>query len=414
MTRHSLEVADVFREYESEFKEKYWTTLSVDQKRAFRAIMACRTETLGGHIEQCDKCGQERNAYNSCRNRHCPKCQAMARAKWMQARAEELLPIPYFHVVFTLPRQIGRMAMQNQKIIYGILFRAAAETLKELSADPKHLGAEIGILSVLHTWGQTLAHHPHLHCVISGGGTSPDGKRWIDCKSSNKNQKSFFIHHKIISRKFRGKFIDLLKLAYRKGELSFYGDLINLRQIADFEQRLNEAVRKDWVVHLKEPFGEPKIVLKYLARYTHRVAISNHRLVDMRDGMVRFWYKDYANGNEKKIQSLKATEFIRRFLLHIVPSGFMRIRHSGFLANRFRKIKLEVCRKLLGIKSDSPNSEDEANLCKESTEETALTTSRCPFCNQGQMFVIAEIPHERDKPVASTMMLELVPSTWPP
>ncbi len=387
MTRHRLEVADVFRTHAPQFMDQYGSSLSRDQRRAFRAIVACRTSQLGGHLLQCNRCGRERISYNSCRNRHCPKCQAMARAEWVDARAAELLPVPYFHVVFTLPHAIGPVALQNKRIIYGILFKAASETLKEVAADPKHLGAEIGILAVLHTWGSNLMHHPHLHCVLTGGGIALDGSRWVHCKRSRR-KKPFFAPVRVLSRIFRGKFIDLLKRAFRKGDLKFHGQLAGLSKPNAFENLLNVLVRKDWVVYAKRPSGAEH-VLKYLARYTHSIAISNRRLVEMKDGKVTFRWKDYADGGKTKTMTLNATEFIRRFLLHVLPSGFVRIRHYGFLANRGRGEKLAVCRLLLGVWTDRNKSDDrQSNEHQEKPE----SCERCPICN-GLMIIVQHIPN---------------------
>lgn len=391
MTRHRLEVADVFRTHGRAFLAKFDASLSVDQRRVLHAVSVCRTSELGGHVERCDQCGHERISYNSCRNRHCPKCQAMARAEWMEARAAELLPVPYFHVVFTLPKEIRPLALQNKRIVYDILFRSAAETLKELAADPKHLGAEIGILAVLHTWGQNLMHHPHVHCVVTGGGIVPDRAEWVHCKRSRRQSKVFFIPEKVLSRVFRGKFIDFLKRAFHSGKLGFFGKLTPLAKPAVFERWLNTAVQNDWVVDVKRPFGSAQVVLKYLARYTHRVAISNSRLVAMRDGNVHFRWKDYADGGKQKIMVLEATEFIRRFLLHVLPTGFMRIRHYGFLANRFRQEKLALCRQLLGVASEPTVNQEEADakVAMESAEEAG---DCCPRCGKGVMQTVHEVP----------------------
>jgi hypothetical protein len=313
----------------------------------------------------------------------------------MKARAAELLPIPYFHVVFTLPQEIGPIALQNKRVVYGVLFRAAAETLKELAADPKHLGAEIGVLAVLHTWGQSLVHHAHLHCVVTGGGISPDCSRWVYCKRSRKSKKRFFIHVSVLGQVFRGKFIDFLKREYRRGALRFFGELSSLAQPAAFERWLTRSVRQEWVVFAKRPFGSAERVLKYLARYTHRVAISNGRLIDMRDGKVRFRMKDYADGGRWKSIELEATEFIRRFLLHVLPQNFMKIRQYGFLANRFRKQKLQLCRKLLGVHSmpaDTPTNTEEAPA------EPEEPTYRCPLCRKGRMVPLGVIPVEKYGP----------------
>ena len=398
MTRHRLAVADVFREYGSQFLDQYGDSLSIDQKRAFRAILACQTPALGGHVYRCDDCAHQLVLYNSCRNRHCPKCQAMERAKWVEARTAELLPIPYFHVVMTLPHDIGPIALQNKRVIYGIFMRAAAETIKELAADSKHLGAEIGILAVLHTWGQKLDHHAHVHCICTGGGISPDGTRWVSCKRSKKSEKEFFIHHEVLALKFRGKFIAFLKRAYHKGELSFHGKFSPLKDAGEFEKYLDKAVRKRWVAYAERPFGDdPQRVLKYLARYTHRVAISNARLIAMRDGYVHFRWKDYRDGGKWKPMAVQATEFIRRFLLHVLPSGFMHIRHYGFLANRFRKDKSALCRELLGVSTsqevdnDIDNDPDDRQPERESVLLECDRGPRCPKCNTGRMKIVQAI-----------------------
>ena len=276
MTRHRLEVADVFREHADEYLGKYGGTSA--QRRVLRAVQNCRTAVLGGHVEACDRCGHERIAYNSCRNRHCPKCQGPATARWLEARAAELLPTPYFHLVFTLPAALGPLALHNPRLIYGLLLQAASRTLLEVAADPRHLGAEIGFLAVLHTWGQNLLHHPHVHCVIPAGGIAPDGSRWISC------QPDFFLPVRVLSRVFRGKFVAGLKRAFAREELAFHGDLTELADPTRFAELLDQVVRHDWVVFAKQPFGGPRQVLKYLARYTHRVAIANRRLVSLREG----------------------------------------------------------------------------------------------------------------------------------
>ena len=405
MTGHRLEVADVFREYGSQFLDRYGNSLSIDQKRAFRAILDCQTAALGGHRYECDHCAHELVLFNSCRNRHCPKCQAIGRAKWMEARASELLPIPHFHVVFTLPREIGRIALQNKRVVYGVLFRAAAETLKELAADPKHLGAEVGVLAVLHTWGQTLIHHPHLHCVLTSGGVSPDGSRWIHCKRSKRRRKWFFVHVTVLSRVFLGKFIDYLKRAFRRGELKFHGDLAPLADLINFERWLDRSTRNDWNVDVRQPFDSADQVLKYLARYINRVAISNDRLVAIKDGKVYFRYKDYADGDKEKVMPLDAVEFIRRFLLHVLPRGFMKIRHYGLLANRFRREKLALCRQLLHVVDDTEMPEVDPSKIDESTLPTdEAQTWRCPKCGDGKMVMVERIltePKEADYASAS-------------
>ena len=350
MSEHRLEVADVFRTYGDDFLARWGHVLSHQQKKALEDVRACRTAALGGHVEQCDQCGHCAISYNSCRNRSCPKCQAAVRAKWLAEREAELLPVKeYFHVVFTLPQPIASLALQNARRIYSILFHAVAETLLTIAADPKHLGAAIGFLAVLHTWGQNLHLPPHIHCVVPGGGISPDQSRWIACR------KSFFLPVRVLSRLFRKKFLIHLRKAFQKGKLQFNGQLKSLAQPAAFEALCQQAGRIEWVVYAKRPFGGPEQVLKYLARYTHRVAISNRRLISMADGRVTFEWKDYAGGNQTKTMTLEAVEFIRRFLLHVLPSGFVHIRHFGFLANRTRKKKLALCRSLLPARKLPPS-----------------------------------------------------------
>jgi Putative transposase/Transposase zinc-binding domain len=394
MTRHRLEVADVFRDHGDAFLDRYGDMLSPEQRRALRDISACRTAALGGHVEECTECGHQRIAYNSCRNRHCPKCQATAAAQWMEAREAELLPIEYYHVVFTLPAALGPIALQNPREVYGLLFRAAAETLQQIAADPKHLGAEIGFLAVLHTWGQNLQHHPHVHCVVPGGGLSPDGSRWIACPPG------FFLPVRVLSRVFRGKFLAMLRNAFEQGNLSFHGKLAVLADAGEFQRRLTASAQTEWVVYAKPPFGGPEQVLKYLARYTHRVAISNRRLVALEDGEVKFHWKDYAHGGGQKTMTLKATEFIRRFLLHVLPSGFVRIRHYGFLANRVCREKLALCRALLGVEeapvpvAPEPATEPKATVAGEAA------ASVCPSCGEGRMVIVASfraLPVDRTK-----------------
>jgi hypothetical protein len=349
MTEQKLELADIFRNLDASFVN----SLPAAQRRVVQNIVDCRTAALGGHIEQCDQCGHQQIAYNSCRDRHCPKCQAAARAEWMQARTEELLPVSYFHVVFTLPEQLGLLALQNKRAIYHLLFRATSETLLEIAADPKHLGAKIGFFAVLHTWGQTLQHHPHLHCVIPGGGLSADNSQWIACRPG------FFLPVKVLSRLFRGKFIAYLCEARDQGKLAYAGQLSYLAEAEGFNCLLRELRRIEWVVYAKPPFGGPEQVLKYLARYTHRVAISNGRLLELTDNDVTFSYKDYAAGNSAKTMSLETCEFARRFLLHVLPRGFVRIRYYGFLANSCRAKKLELCRRLLSASETEAESVNE-------------------------------------------------------
>ncbi len=379
--RPGLEVADVFRGEASGFLQRYGSTLSVQQKRVLADIQACRTAAMGGHVRTCDHCRHREIAYNSCRNRHCPKCQAMARAEWLKQREAELLPVPYFHVVFTLPAEVGALASQNKRLLYGMLFEAASQTLMQVAANPRHLGAaEIGLLAVLHTWGQNLMHHPHLHCVVSGGGLSADRTRWIATKPY------YFLPVKVLSRVFRNKYRALLQKAFERGEIAFFGELQPLADPKIFRRYLDAVTRGEWVVYAKPPFGSPSCVLKYLARYTHRVAISNRRLLGYRDGRVTFRYKDYARGSQSRVMTVTAGEFIRRFLLHVLPEGFMRIRHYGYLANRHRQQRLELCRRLLGSAAATETPADAAPAQTASSEQEGEESSPCcPICKTGRM-----------------------------
>ncbi len=366
MNRPPLEVADIIRARGNRFIENNRSWLHWKHVKVLRAIARCRTAALGGHRDQCPQCGYQTISYNSCRNRHCPKCQTAARDKWLAARQQELLAVGYFHVVFTLPQELSALALQNKKAVYSLLFRASAETLLEVAADPKHLGAEIGILSVLHTWGQNLLHHPHVHCVIPAGGLSLDHSRWVHPKPG------FFLPVRVLSRVFRGKFIAGLKRLFRSGKLVLAGNLKPLAKRTAFYAFLRPLFRKDWVVYAKRPFGGPDHVLHYLARYTHRVAISNHRLIAFENDQVTFRWKDYAHGNKKRKMTISANEFLRRFLLHVLPRGFVRIRFFGFLANRRRADLLPLCRQLL------------AQQARESAQSNASpepTCGPCPKCS---------------------------------
>jgi hypothetical protein len=382
MTAPALELADIFRLHGPAYLARFGDSLSVQQKRALRDITLCRTAALGGYVDQCDECGHRTISYCSCRNRHCPKCQSGGSAAWLEQRAAELLPVEYFHVVFTLPQSLAPLALQNQRVFYRILFRAASETLLQIGADPKHLGARIGFVAVLHTWGQNLHHHPHLHCVIPGGGISADDSRWISCR------RQFLFPVKVLSRLFRAKFVRFLKQAFRQAELSFHGKLQPLAQHRDFFGRLNEIMRSEWVVYAKPPFGGPQQVLKYLARYTHRVAISNRRLVALQNGSVTFRWKDYAHGNQPAMMTLQATEFMRRFLFHVLPKGLVRIRHFGFLANRCRRQKISLCRRLLKlalpIKPQGSNPRDDSLAA----EQDSKPIDRCPVCKVGRVRLV--------------------------
>jgi hypothetical protein len=374
----ALEVADIFRRHGEAYRHANAGHLGRTERRIIGAIEACRTSALGGHVERCIECGLVRIAYNSCRNRHCPKCQGAARAAWLAERQSELLPVPYFHVVFTLPAPAAEIAFQNKAAVYAILFKAAAETLSTIAADRRHLGAEIGFIAVLHTWGQNLQHHPHLHCLVPGGGLSLDGTRWISCRPG------FFLPVRVLSRLFRRLFLEKLRAAFEAGELGFFGALARFADAPIFTRRLAELRRVEWVVYAKRPFAGPAAVLAYLGRYTHRVAISNSRLVALANGQVSFRWRDYRHYNKNKVMTLAADEFIRRFLLHALPDGFHRIRHYGFLANRHREDKLTLCRHLLAVTA----VEDDGQECQRQLDRAPNV---CPSCG-GCMTPIGPLP----------------------
>jgi Putative transposase/Transposase zinc-binding domain len=397
MDRPKFEVADVFRRYGAAYRQQSGASMSVAQRRVMTAIEVCRTAVLGGHLEQCDQCGHERNAYNSCANRHCPKCQSLARAEWLEDRRSELLNTQYFHVVFTLPEQIAPIAYQNKKVVYGILFRAAADTLRTIASDPKHLGAEIGFFAVLHTWGQNLLHHPHLHCVVAGGGLSPDGTRWISCRPG------FFLPVRVLSRLFRRLLLEYLLAAFDTGKLKFFSSLEPLRERPTFLQHLSPTREREWVVYAKRPFAGPEQVLDYVGRYTHRVAISNNRLLDIDNQKVTFRYKDYRHDGQQKTMTLDAEEFIRRFLLHVLPDGFQRIRYYGFLGNRYREEKLARCRELLNMPKSEPLALDAPKDYRDRCEELTGTSLRaCPVCHEGRMVSVAILPPHPNRQTAAT------------
>jgi len=382
-----LEVGDVFRRYGEIFRQQHAGSLSRAQLRVMTAIECCRTAALGGHIEQCDQCHFQRIAYNSCRDRHCPKCQSLARAQWIEDRQAELLDTQYFHVVFTVPEEIAAIAFQNRKVVYDILFRATSETLRTIAVDPKHLGAEIGFFAVLHSWGQNLMFHPHLHCLVPGGGLSPDGNRWIPCR------KGFFLPVRALSRLFRRLFVESMEKAFDAGQLQFFSALEELRDPTAFRRLLGRVRSREWVVYAKKPFAGPQQVLDYVGRYTHRVAISNNRILNIEDGLVTFRYKDYRDGSQQRTMTLAADEFIRRFLLHVLPEGFHRIRYYGFFGARYRKEKLEQCRQLLGMVPREPESKmAELDYRDRYQALTGSSLWECPACHRGRMIVIREIP----------------------
>jgi hypothetical protein len=384
--RPTLEVADIFRRYGDAYRQHAGPSLSTAQQRVMTAIETCRTAALGGHVEVCDTCGHQRIAYNSCANRHCPKCQSLKRAAWIDARTADLLDVEYFHVVFTVPQDVAAIATQNKATVYTLLFRTTAETLRTIAADPAHLGAELGFFAVLHTWGQTLLAHPHLHCVIPGGGLSADGTQWVACRPG------FFLPVRVLSRLFRRLFLQHLQAAYDTDTLGLAGSLARLQDRPTWTRTLAALRRTEWVVYAKRPFAGPQQVLDYVGRYTHRVAITNHRLLDIDGGHVRFTYKDYraAPSDSSKTMTLAATEFIRRFLLHVLPTGFHRIRYYGFLGARHRRAKLARCRRLLGSRSSAPTLSAAPAMPDYRDRVEALTGHSlrvCPACHQGEMII---------------------------
>ncbi|HZC22345.1 MAG TPA: IS91 family transposase [Candidatus Binatia bacterium] len=384
MTRPTLEVADILRVQGDRFLDRYRSSFDYQQLKAFRAIQRCRTAALGGHRDACPSCGYQAISYNSCRNRHCPKCQAQARERWLTARERELLDASYFHVVFTIPHQLNVLALENPRLFYDLLFAASTQTLLEIASDPKHLGAEIGVIAILHTWGQNLLLHPHIHCVIPAGGLSPDHRRWV------RPHYPFFLPVKVLSRVFRGKFLAGLKRLQRSKKLHCVGPSAAIADPRQFAKLLRLLHRHDWVVYAKPAFGGPMQVLRYLGRYTHRVAISNHRLLAFDQERVTFRWKDYAHGGKQGQMTLAATEFLRRFFLHVLPKGFVRIRHFGFLANRFRTSRLALGRQLL---ASGASTEQEVTTRDLRSESSSLW--HCPRCGASmiviQRFTVAEL-----------------------
>ncbi len=376
MNRPSLEVADLVHQTGAAFLARYGATLSSEQHRALRAIALCRTAALGGHKAQCDHCGHEELSYNSCRNRHCPKCHGAAQAAWLAAREREVLDVPYVHVVFTLPHTLSALSLHNPRVLYGLLFRTVAQTLQDIAGDPKHLGADIGGLAVLHTWGQQLHPHPHLHCVLPAGGLAPAGTRWIPCRPH------FFLPVKGLSRRFRRVFLDAREQAARRGALTLTGRCQALAAPPAWQRFLAALRRTEWVVYAKEPLRQPQHVLQYLARYTHRVAIANRRLVALEDGQVTFRWKDSKRGSRLRTLPLDAVEFLRRFLLHILPRGFQRIRHFGLLANRVRQTKLTQCRTLVRQQTGGPPVMPVATQASPGQEDRGGV---CPACQRGRL-----------------------------
>jgi hypothetical protein len=372
------EIQDIFRQYGEEYRSKHKLPLHI--VRAMTAIELCRTSKLGGHVDECDTCGHIRISYNSCRNRHCPKCQTLSKEKWLENRKNDLLPVGYFHVVFTIPEELNFLTLLNQRELYSILFQSVSQTLLELSQDIKYLGAQTGFTSILHTWGQNLMNHPHIHCIVPGGGISMDGKRWIH------SRKDFFIPVKVLSRKFRGKFLYYLKKSYYGNRLKFAGDIEKLKDKFYFQEFADKLFRKEWIVYCKPPFNSAEHVLEYLGRYTHRVAISNNRIVKLENGNVTFKWRDYKDGNKEKLMTVTSEEFIRRFLMHILPRKFVKIRHYGILSNRNRKLKLQKSKILPGMtfkrsKAFIENLSSAELLLK----LTGIDICKCPSCKRGKM-----------------------------
>jgi putative transposase/transposase-like zinc-binding protein len=375
----TVELADIFRAHGPTYRRTH--PLSRAQRRAMHAIERCRTAALGGHREQCDTCEAERLAYNSCRNRHCPKCQLLAKERWLEARRAELLPIPYFHVVFTLPHALNALAQGNSRLIYTLLFRAVAATLTAFGRDPRHLGGDVGVTAVLHTWGQNLSQHLHVHCIVTGGALARDGTRWIPAPLG------FLFPVRALAKVLRGKYLAALRRAFATGQLRFAGSTAALASPAAFTAWLADLRRDAWVVYAKAPFAGPAQLLDYLGRYTHRVALSNDRLLRHADGLVHFRWKDYADDHRVKVMALEATEFIRRFLLHVVPDRFVRVRHFGLLANRTRRAKLARCREVLAAPAPAVRSrESVADLMQ---RLTGIEIDRCPVCHQGRLRLAA-------------------------
>ena len=375
--RPRWEVADVFRRFGASYEAT--RRLPFTHRRVMQHIKDCRTAALGGHLEECDSCGHQRPTYNSCRDRHCPKCQTMAKEKWLEARKADLLPVDYFHKVFTIPHAINALTLANKRVMLGILFAAVAETLLQFGRDPRsRIGGRVGFTLVLHTWNQKLLDHFHLHCVIPAGALSDDGQRWIKSRNAG-----FLFSVKALGIVFRAKFIARLRIAFEGAELHFPGDLVPLAEPRRFELLLEDLTQKNWVVYSKAPFGGPEKVLEYLGRYTHRVAISNHRIVDVNDQDVSFAYQDRADGNQKKTLTLTGHEFVRRFLLHVLPSGFTRIRHYGFLASRGKKEALTHCRAALG--ATAPRPIEEKTATQRLLDATGVDVLKCPHCPTGRM-----------------------------
>lgn len=379
----TIEIADIFRKYGGVFREKY--RLPLHYIKVMNLISVCRTSALGGHIEKCDQCGYQSNAYNSCRNRHCPKCQYAAKEKWIEKRKSELLPIPYYHIVFTIPKELNKITLVNKRVIYTILFKSASETLLVLGKDPKHLGAEVGIIAVLHTWGQNLMDHPHLHCIVTGGGLNRARSKWGKAKKAR--HKNFFIHVNVLSDLFKKKFLYYFKKSRQNKELKFIGNLSELNEHKVFQKMLNSLYAKKWITYCKRPFGGAEKVVEYLGRYTHRVAISNNRIKRIEHDKVVFEWKDYRDNNTTKEMKLPAVEFIRRFMLHILPENFYKIRYYGILSSRNKQKDIARCRELLGVEKNKEQKKVEiVQACLD--KKILVGYPQCPNCRAGTMHLI--------------------------
>jgi hypothetical protein len=399
VSRLSLEVADIFRGHGSSWRRANAGHLSLGQLKVMSAIESCRTAALGGHVARCEECAHSQISYNSCRNRHCPKCQGAAAKQWLAAREADLLPVPYYHVVFTLPAAIADIAFQNKTIVYDLLFKASSETLVTIAADPKHLGARVGITSVLHTWGSAMTHHPHVHMIVPGGGISLDGERWVACRPG------FFLPVRVLSRLFRRLFLERLIAAHKAGHLKFFGNHAALADPQALAEYLAPLRRTQWVVYAKRPFGGPQAVLAYLSRYTHRVAIANSRLIACDRTGVSFRWKDYrAEGRDRrKVMTLATAEFIRRFLIHVLPHGFHRIRHYGLLASSTRADNIAKARRLLDVPAEQHQAGDDRRA------EDAELSHPCPCCG-GRMVIIETCQRgasPRYRPAASAAVIRI-------
>ncbi|MCJ7689218.1 MAG: IS91 family transposase [Clostridiaceae bacterium] len=386
-----IEIQDIFNQYGSDYRRNHKLPLHI--QKTMISIEACRTAELGGHVDECDECGHTTISYNSCRNRHCPKCQTLAKERWLEKRKEDLLPVGYFHVVFTIPEQLNFITLTNQKEMYSILFKAVSETLVELSKDKKYLGAEIGFMAILHTWGQNLMNHPHIHCIVPSGGLTLDGNRWINSK------KDFFIPVKVLSRKFRGKFLFYLKKAFYSNDLKYTNGIEELTEKHIFQSFIGKLYKKEWIVYCRPPFGSAEYVLEYLGRYTHRVAISNHRIVNLENGYVTFKWRDYKDHNKEKFMTLAVDEFIRRFLMHVLPRKFVKIRHYGILSNRNRSTKLQKCKELTGaVQSKSKNLDVKLSAAELLLKLTGIDINICSCCAKGKMITKDKLNRQNYSP----------------